>query len=165
MGAIYATFISLVIVVLENSILNNLKIFGVAPDFVLIYVCICAITLDKRASSASGIVAGLARDMLVGITLGVSSLFMYAISELYGFISDKIFKESRFTIFVLISFASILYSGIKLLVFGEYLQGSIYSILLRNMLVFPIINSVIALPAYAFFLKFHEKIKRSVSLY
>ncbi|AHM56448.1 hypothetical protein EAL2_c11520 [Peptoclostridium acidaminophilum DSM 3953] len=165
MGAFYATFISFAIVILENSILNNLKIFGVAPDFVLIYICICAITMDKKAASSAGIIAGLVRDMLVGPTLGVSALFMYAISELYGFISDKIFKDSRFTVFVLISFASVLYSGIKLVIFGEYLQGSIYSILLSNMVVFPLLNSAIAIPAYSFLIKFHERIKRSISFY
>lgn len=157
--------ISIALVIIENSILNYFKVFGYSIDFLLIYVCFVSVFFEKRTALIIAVLSGLSRDMLVGGILGLDALIMFTIAYLFSEIEDKIFKDSRFTISMLVVFASVVSSAFKMIFYKEYINGNLYNTIFGNFVIFSIANSICAVISYRFFVKFNRILKRSTSLY
>ena len=156
---------SFIIVIFENSILNHFKIFGSSADFLLIYICLISISAEKKAAVTTAVFAGFLRDMLVSNIIGLDALIFFIIAHVYSYIKDKIFKESRFTIAVLLIFASVVGSAFKMTFYKEYINGNVYTTIFRNFTVFPVINSIIAVISYRFWERLDKNFKKATSLY
>ncbi|KDR94062.1 rod shape-determining protein MreD [Peptoclostridium litorale DSM 5388] len=156
---------SFILVIFENSILNHFNIFGSSVDFLLVYICLISISVEKKTAVITAICAGFFRDMLVGNVIGLEALIFFIIAQVYSYIKDKIFKESRFTIAVLLIFASMVSCAFKMIFYREYINGNLYTTMLRNFAVFPIANSIFSVVLYRLWERLDNKFKKATSLY
>ena len=103
--AIYLTlFLSLL---LELTVLNHIKIFGSAPDLLLVCVVFFALFQGPWMGLETGIAAGLFKDLFALDFFGIN-IFIFAVTGLFaGAIRAKFFKESRMTQFILVVFFTV----------------------------------------------------------
>ena len=70
------------IIILQNSIINYLSVFGMTINIVLIYLVIISLYLDELESGIIGAILGLILDSSVGGIFGANALIFFAIAIL-----------------------------------------------------------------------------------
>ena len=122
------------IIILQNSIINYLSVFGMTINIVLIYLVIISLYLD------------------VGGLFGSNGLIFFGLAYMVSYIKDKVYKESPIMIFTIILGATFIYCGLSFL-----LSKTIYNVCqltsIIKIVVVPIINSLIGILVYKIFKK------------
>lgn len=94
--------ILLIAILLHIGALNNLKIFGVKPDILLVSVVFFALYLGPGAGLESGIAAGLLKDIFAVDFFWVNTFTLALTGLAVGLVNDKFFKESKKTVFAVV---------------------------------------------------------------
>ena len=160
MKKVYLYILAIVILILENSITNYISIFGVTIDFILIFLTIISLYLDELESGIMGAIIGLLKDISVGGIFGVNALIYFVVCYMISYSRNKIYKESKVTIFTLILATTIFSSVINILSsIVVYSSFSIIKLMVRGIVILPILNSLVALILYRAFDKSILKLK------
>ena len=137
------------IIILQNSIINYLSVFGMTINIVLIYLVIISLYLDELES---GIIGAIILDSSVGGLFGSNGLIFFGLAYMVSYIKDKVYKESPIMIFTIILGATFIYCGLSFL-----LSKTIYNVCqltsIIKIVVVPIINSLIGILVYKIFKK------------
>jgi len=137
-------------VILQLSGLGPMRIFGGHPDLVALAVAAVAIYAGSVTGAATGFAAGFVLDLAVGATMGVSSLVLTAVGYAVGR-----YREARdpahglmaipvgaaATVGFLAAFASVS--------FMLDIGASVSPLVLRDMLVTTLLNTLLAIPLFA----------------
>lgn len=160
MKKVYLYILAIVILILENSITNYISIFGVTIDFLLIFLTIISLYLDELESGIMGAIIGLLKDISVGGIFGVNALIYFVVCYMISYSRNKIYKESKVTIFTLILATTIFSSVMNILSsIVVYSSFSIIKLMVRGIVILPILNSLVALILYRAFDKSILKLK------
>ncbi len=160
MKKVYLCLLGIAILILENSIINYISIFGVTIDFLLIFLTIISLYLDDLESSIIGAVLGLLKDISVGGIFGVNALIYFLICYIISYSRKKIYKESKVTIFTLILATTIFSSLLNILAsIVVYCSFTTVRLMIRGIVILPILNSIMALILYKAFDKSILKLK------
>ena len=81
------------IIILQNSIINYLSVFGMTINIVLIYLVIISLYLDELESGIIGAILGLILDSSVGGIFGANALIFFAIAYMVSYIKDKVYNQ------------------------------------------------------------------------
>lgn len=160
MKKVYLSLLGIAILILENSITNYISIFGVTIDFLLIFLTIISLYLEELEIGIIGALLGLLKDITVGGIFGVNGLVYFLICYVISYSRKKIYKESKVTIFTLILATTIFSSVLNIL--GSivvYNSFTITRLMIRGIVIFPILNSIMALILYKAFDKSILKLK------
>lgn len=99
--------------ILESTLLEELKVAGVKPDLLLIFVVFWALFHGKLEGAKMGFIFGLAEDLFVSKFIGLNVLCKMAVGYLVGMMENKFFKENFlvpvFTLFLATITNNILY--------------------------------------------------------
>lgn len=118
------------------TLASHVKIFGCMPDFLLACVIFFGLFLGSGAGLEAGLAAGLLKDIYCLDYFGIN-IFIFGITGLIvGSLSDKFFKDSKATQFILVllftAFSMALhfllvkiFSGYLMLTLGEYFINSV----------------------------------------
>ena len=140
------------IIILQNSIINYLSVFGMTINIVLIYLVIISLYLDELESGIIGAVLGIILDSSVGGLFGSNGLIFFGLAYMVSYVKDKVYKESPIMIFTIILGATFIYCGLSFL-----LSKTIYNVCqltsIIKIVVVPIINSLIGILVYKIFKK------------
>lgn len=140
------------IIILQNSIINYLSVFGMTINIVLIYLVLISLYLDELESGIIGAILGIILDASVGGIFGANALIFFVIAYMVSYIKDKVYKESPIIIFTIILGTTFIYCGVSFLLarllYNVYTLTSIIKILLV-----PIINSLVGILVYKIFKK------------
>lgn len=98
----YLIAISFLIVILQTTVFQLLRIGGVMPNIMLIWLVISIVMFGRFSGIKTAIYAGLFTDMLIGKGLGVYLLIYLAIASMIALLEEKIFKDNYITPIVLI---------------------------------------------------------------
>ena len=121
---------------LQMTIANHIKIFGSAPDFMLMCVIFFGLFLGGGAGLESGLAAGALKDIFSLDYFGINMFVFGLVGFIVGILNTKFFKDSKATQFILVfvftSFSMLLhfvlvsvFSKYLILGFGEYFFSSI----------------------------------------
>ena len=80
------------IIILQNSIINYLSVFGMTINIVLIYLVIISLYLDELESGIIGAVLGIILDSSVGGLFGSNGLIFFGVAYMVSYIKDKVYK-------------------------------------------------------------------------
>lgn len=140
------------IIILQNSIINYLSIFGITINIVLIYLVIISLYLEKLESGIIGAILGIILDCSVGGVFGSNALIFFVLAYSISYIEDKVYKESPIMIFTIILGTTFIYCGGSFL-FAKLIYNVCNLISLIKIVVVPIINSFVGILIYTIFKK------------
>jgi rod shape-determining protein MreD len=84
-------------IILQTTLLQHFRIFGIIPNTTLILVVILAILYGRKKGAVIGLIAGLLQDILIGRLLGASALVYMLVGLIIGSFENKIFKDHTIT--------------------------------------------------------------------
>ena len=81
-------------IILESTIFQYLRIFGVKPDFIIIIMVSYAIMRGSSYGAFIGLGSGLLFDMLYGRAIGINALSYMITGYIIGQAHENVFKDS-----------------------------------------------------------------------
>lgn len=96
-------------VILESTLFQYFRIFGVKPDFCIILIVSYALLQGSTYGSMIGLGSGLLLDMMFGRTIGLNAFAYMLTGYFIGRLHDNVFKDS-FIPAVLFNFAAVFIS-------------------------------------------------------
>lgn len=145
-------FILILLVILQSTVLDYIKIFNVKPDLVLATVIIVGVSADLKWVMVFSYLAGFLKDILGTSPFGLNTLVFPLLGFLSFKLSKKIAIETEYmkaaTVFMavilenLIAFLWLIFTGldISLGIFSRFtIISSIYTVLIL-ILIFKIIR-------------------------
>lgn len=80
--------LGIVFMIIENSIINYIDIFGISFNLVFIYVIIIFFYLDELEGGIIVVIIGFIKDIIVGGIFGVNVLILFIIVYVIGYMRD-----------------------------------------------------------------------------
>ena len=145
-------FIIGVVILLLETFLTNFLHASVSINFLLVFIILISLYYDKNYSLVLGGILGLISDLVSGGIIGVTGVLFLATSYFISSIEKSIFKDDKKIICLLVYIVSAGYSllnGVVSAIF--FVPPSLFVALLKMIIVFPILNSLIAFVAYILF--------------
>lgn len=113
MIAVRVTALAFVAVLVQTTLLADLRVFGVAADAVLLVAVLSGLLAGSRHGAIAGFVAGLSLDLLVTTPLGLTAL-SYCLA---GYLAGRIGLESPRRRQVMVASAATSAAGITMYAF------------------------------------------------
>lgn len=161
MKKVLLCLLGVLLLIIENSIVNYIHIFGVSFNLILIYMTVIALYMDELEAGIIGAIIGLVKDMTTGGIFGVNALILFAISYGISHLRYKIYKESRITIFALVIITSLFDSMVNIaatsVVYNSY---SIMTLVIKGTLMIPLINGLLSVILYSVSKDYVLKLKK-----
>lgn len=144
--------------ILQSTVLQHFRVFGVIPNTSLIIVVIFALLGGKYKGACTGLVAGLIQDVFFGGVIGINALIYFLIGYMVGLLDDKVFKENLILPFLTILGSTIVYNLMYYL-FMIFLSRDIsFTVVIKDILLKEIIyNSIISIFVYRKILKHYKE--------
>lgn len=141
--------------ILQMTVLNYLRIFGAAPDLLLITVIFFGLFFGAGAGLESGIIAGILKDVFALDFFGINMFICALTGLLAGALNTKFSREAKSTQFVLtLSFTAFsmisrillasVFSRFHMLYFWEYIFASVLPVSLYT--------AAVSIPVFARFI-------------
>lgn len=102
--------------ILESTLFQFTRIFGIKPDFTIVLIVAYSILRGKNYGIFIGITSGIIIDLMYGKVIGVNGLAYMLTGFLIGQFYDSVFKDSYFPAIVFNIAAVIVYQHIFLLI-------------------------------------------------
>lgn len=160
MKKVLLCLLGIFLVIIEGSIINYIDLFSISFNLTIIYMTIIALYIDELEVGIIGAIIGIVKDITVGGIFGVNALILFTISYGISHLKNKIYKESRITIFALVFITSLFDSMVNIatvsLVYNSY---GIISLIFKGVLIIPLINGILSILLYSIFKKSILKLK------
>lgn len=152
------TIIGIVSFLIQSTILQHVRIFGVIPNISLIIIVCLSLLAGKKTGSILGLVLGFLQDIVFFDVIGVHALIYFIISYLIGLTDKKVFKENLFLPFIFTIMATFVFHVIYF-VFMYFSSINIdFTKLITNIVVLEsIFNSLLSIIFYKQFLKLYRQ--------
>ncbi len=150
----YLILISLLIVILQTSVLPFLKIEGVVLSLPLIFLISGTVVFGHWKGLRIAIYLGLFLDVLIGRGLGLYVFLYLVISYVISSFEEKIFKDNFITpiiLFVFSSFFEVFYFACFKYLTTTYFVS--FHHFMFNFIVYALLNCVFGIPVYAYLMK------------
>lgn len=148
--------------ILQTTILQHFRIFGIIPNTTLILLVVFAILFGRKKGAGIGLIAGLLQDILIGKILGVNALVYMLIGLGIGSFENKIFKDHAVTPIFFTLLATLSYHLMHyLIMYTVNDRVDIILLFTKVIAIEAVYNSVIAGFAYGWIYNFlyHSKTK------
>lgn len=135
--------------ILQSTLFQWFKIYGVVPNTALIIVISFAIYSGKMEGAIIGFCAGILQDIIFGRTIGLNTSVLMITGYLVGLMNQKIIKENLIIPFLLTISTTVLYETVNLLLI--FLLGyriELLSMVKKILLVEVIYNSILSIIIY-----------------
>jgi rod shape-determining protein MreD len=135
--------------ILQSTIFQYIRVFGIMPNFTVLFIVSYAILRGDIEGAAVGFFAGLVQDIYFGELIGVSAMLGF----LLGFVCGKPFKDffrENDWLPLILSFASLLAYGFCYYVFTYLFRGETDFLYYFNRKILPeaVYSVVLVLPVY-----------------
>lgn len=95
-------FIAGLLLILQITIFNDFKVFGIKPDLLLILTIFFSLYGGAIFGLSAGISAGFLKDVFSVSSLGINTFSFAIIGISFAVFKNRLFRESIFTQFILI---------------------------------------------------------------
>lgn len=113
MKKIAITLIGLVLIVIQLSITNRLRIFGVHMDLLLIFTVIMAIYLDPKTNYVTVLILGSVYDSLINTIFGLNLVALLLTTYVVKLLIDILHEEKLWSIILLFLIGTIILTTIN----------------------------------------------------
>ncbi len=140
--------ISLIVIlnlILQSTVFQWFKIYGVLPNTALILVICFAVYSGRNKGATIGFFVGILHDIILGRIIGLNALVFMIIGYLVGLMDQKIFKENLLIPFILTGVATVFYEIINLLLI--FLLGyriELFNIFKKMLIVAVLYNCILS---------------------
>lgn len=153
--------LTVVNVILESTLFQYTRIYGIKPDFSIMLIVAYAIMRGSSYGAFIGLGAGLLLDMLYGRTIGINALSYMVTGYIIGQAHENVFKDSFIPSFIFNFIAIMIFQHCFMLLsyFSNNIPGmgiSYLNILLKVILPQAVYNSVIGAVAYRYLYRLDE---------
>ncbi|NLM44471.1 MAG: rod shape-determining protein MreD [Clostridiales bacterium] len=144
--------------ILESTIFQYIRIFGIKPDFTIILITSYSIMRGSGYGTFIGLVSGILQDMFYGQTIGINAFAYMITGYIIGQSKENVFKDSYIPSIVFNVAAIFIYQHLFFLVTYFTKTGISYTHAILN-IIFPqsIYNAILGPLAYRLLLKLDEK--------
>ncbi len=137
----------LVLFLIQTTSEEFIKLFGVAPNLLLVFTVIYSINSSIPKSILIGSIAGLLLDVSSQGLLGLNALLMTYIAILASFLSSKILFERKIITIITVFALGFIYDFFNVLITSALITRlPVFYIIYRYTLLFCVYNSIIAIP-------------------
>ncbi len=145
----YLVLISLVMVLVQTTLLQAIRIGDVIPNIMLIWLIIAIVLFGRYAGIKTAIYAGVLTDVIIGKGLGTHLLIYLTIASIIALLEEKIFKDNYITPVVLIIATTALFHTMFLFI-DYFANGDIHIVRFLFGILLPevIYNLAIGVVAY-----------------
>ncbi|MDR0879531.1 MAG: rod shape-determining protein MreD [Clostridioides sp.] len=152
--------IGVVCILIQNSILNYIDIFGFSINLLLIYVVVISLYLDELEAGVIAGALGLISDATVGGVFGINALILFTIGYVIALNREKLYKDSKSTIVVFIIIATLFDSVLNIASSSVlYHHYGIITLAVKGLAVAPVVNAVVGIILYILTRKWVRKLK------
>lgn len=140
--------------ILQSTLYQYISIFEVMPNTNLILIILVSLFTNKKVGGVSGLLVGLAQDLLFGNAIGIHALIYFLIGYLIGATNANVSKEN-FVIPFIYTFIFTMISNIMFFFMYYFSDVDITFIdMIRNIaLLESIYNSILSIFIYNFIKK------------
>lgn len=146
---IHLILFAVFLLIIETTILNNFRIFNIAPDLLLISLIIIRMFFDKSTIWKFAFYGGLTMDLMAGRGVGIHLLYYFFVVFVILKFEGIIFKDNYFPSAVFIFFSTICYNiyivGIHLL---NWIRPNLFWELVHHSMIQAIYNLAIGFFMY-----------------
>jgi rod shape-determining protein MreD len=148
-------------VILESTLFQYTRIYGIKPDFSIMIIVAYAIMRGSSYGAFTGLGIGLLIDMMYGRTIGINALSYMVTGYIIGQAHENVFKDSFIPSFIFNFIAIIIFQHSFLLLsyFSNNISGTGFSyvyMLLQVILPQAVYNSIVWSIAYRYIYKLDE---------
>lgn len=153
--------LAVVNVILESTLFQYTRIFGIKPDFTLMIIVAYGIMRGSSYGAFIGLGTGLLIDMMYGRTIGINAFSYMVTGYIIGQVHENVFKDSFIPAFVFNFIAAIIFQHgfILLAYFSNNFPSTDISyvyMLLKIILPQAIYNAVVGSIAYRLIYRLDE---------
>ncbi len=116
LNTIYFIAASAAIIILQMTVFQLVRIFGVVPNIMLIWLVICAVIFSRQTSFKVALLSGFLSDVLFGKGVGVHIAIYVVVVIFIASLEEKIFKDNYITPVILLVMATAYYHLVFLIV-------------------------------------------------
>lgn len=141
--------------ILQTTLIQNLKIFNVAPSLLLVTVVCFSLINDIVPSAVFAVVAGFLLDISAGRVIGLNALLMMYLSFAVVVAGQDLFRETSRSAAFLIMICTVIFETVfAFFNFAIFSKPSVWYTILRVVLVEAVYNGIVAIPIYLLFCRF-----------
>jgi len=146
-GVLFIT--SLTVVILQQAIFSNIKIFGAAFDAVFVYIICLSILREDYECVGTALLTGIIRDSFFPSAFGINTVVYLLTSYLISFLEQRMYRNSVF----LNAFFTFMATVLKgLLYFGYFyiisIKHEFNGNTMRMIVIESVLNAIISIPMF-----------------
>lgn len=157
--AIAYSLVIILLILLQTTLLEYIKIFDVKPNLLMIFIVSIALIKGNVEGAVVGFFCGLSQDMVSGRLIGVYALLGMYLGMIVGSLNKRLYREN---ILVIVFFTFVSTFAYELAVYFSVVFFDSTTVLyaLRN-IILPesVFNSVASLGIYIFVLFLNERLE------
>lgn len=143
--------VAFIIYYLQSNFFTWFNIAGVMPNIFVIFVLFIGLFANRTVGTVYGIGIGIMLDLLLGTRVGIYAVGLGLIGFLAGAFDKNFSKDSRMTIMVMTSVATIIFEVLSYLLKYIFLSINVeplqFTIILLIEIVFNLLLTIILYPA------------------
>lgn len=144
--------------ILESTLFQYTRVFGVKPDFTIILITSYAIMRGSAFGGFIGLFSGLLQDLIFGNTMGINGLSYMITGYLIGQSNENVFKDSFVPSIIFNIGAVFIYQHLFILITYFSKTNISYTHALLNIIIpQSIYNAILGSIAYRLIYKLDEK--------
>lgn len=142
----------ILLIIIQNTIINYIDIFGVTINILLPVLVIAALYMDEIEIGIIGLLLGLIIDITVGGIMGINALIFAVISYTVSHYKKNFYINSNSMIMALIAISTVFQSLLMIIVsLISYKTDGLLIMILKGFIIIPILNTLIGYLIYRVF--------------
>lgn len=152
------TFLIFIIVLLQSTMLDYVKIYHIKPNLLIIFIISVALLRGNIEGSIIGFFIGLSQDIISGKLLGFYTLLGLYLGLIIGSVNKRLYREN-FLVVIFFTFISSITYEMVVYFLSTFLKGNIDFYYPFKNIVLPeaLYNSVISIFIYVLVIKLNDR--------
>ena len=140
------------LIILENSVINYVDIFGVTFSILLPFLVMASLYMDDVEAGVIGLLLGFIVDMTVGGIFGFNALVYATVSAVIAHYRKNFYAESTSMRMALIAVATAFQSLLMIIIsLIAYQTDGILIMILKGFIILPLLNVLVGFIIYKLF--------------
>jgi len=148
------------IILLQSTVFDYIKIFNVKPNLIIVFVVSVALLRGNVEGAIIGFVTGLCQDMISGKLLGLYSLLGLYLGLIIGSVNKRLYRENFFVIIFFAFISTVVYESIVYLLtsFRSIVENPVIMLFPFKNIILPeaVYNSIISILIYILVIKLND---------
>jgi rod shape-determining protein MreD len=159
---LFSGFSILLIILIQTTLLDYVRVFGVKPNLIFVFVVSIALLRGNVEGAVTGFFAGLMQDIVSGKVIGFYALLGIYLGLIMGSVNKRLYRENIFVVIFFTFVSTIAYESVVFFL-GVFLKGQWSFIYPFKGIIIPeaIYNAVISIFTYILVIKTDHWIERA----